>query len=105
MIQLHIITKNEEQANEITSILYEEKLVMNEFILKEVVGRVPNQSGTLTSINEVLIVGTTKALLFNKINTLLQNKYDGNMPVIYAVPIVYMDPIQTEELINGTAKV
>ena len=66
MIQLHIITKNEEQANEITSILYEEKLVMNEFILKEVVGRIPNQAGTLTNINEVLIVGTTKALLFNR---------------------------------------
>ena len=105
MIQLHIITKDIEQANEITSLLYEEKLVLNEYILREVVGRHPNDQGQLTSVDEVLIVATTKALLFNTINKVLKKKYTDDMPIIYAVPIVYMDEAQTEELKSRTAKV
>jgi uncharacterized protein involved in tolerance to divalent cations len=105
MVQIHIITEDIEQANEITSLLYEEKLVLNEYILREVVGRHPNDDGKLTNVNEVLIVATTKALLFNPINKLLREKYPHNMPIIYAVPIVYMDDVQTEELKDKTTKV
>lgn len=105
MIQLHIITKDINQANEITTLLFEEKLVLNEYILREVIGRHPNDNGKLTNINEVLIVATTKALLFNPINKLLRLNYQDNMPILYAVPIVYMDESQTEDIRNGTAKV
>ncbi|MFT5847946.1 MAG: hypothetical protein ACJARX_001684 [Psychroserpens sp.] len=105
MIQLHIITKNEDQANRITDLLHEHGLVTNEYILKEVVGRVPDQEGKLTSISEVLIVGTTKALLFSTINQLLKVHYPENTPIIYAVPIVYMDESQTQDVMEGTAKI
>jgi uncharacterized protein involved in tolerance to divalent cations len=105
MIQLNIITQNEDQANRITDLLHEHGLVTNEYILKEVIGRVPNQEGKLTSISEVLIVGTTKALLFSTINKLLKVHYPKETPIIYAVPIVYMDESQTQDVIEGTAKV
>ena len=105
MIQLNIITKNETQANKITTLLHEHQLVMNEYILKEVIGRLPNQAGKLTSVQEVLIVGTTKALLFSTITKLLRVYYPNDTPIIYAVPIVYMDESQTQDLIDGTAKV
>ncbi|MGB3607302.1 MAG: hypothetical protein WA775_00200 [Psychroserpens sp.] len=105
MIQLNIITRHEDQANAITNLLHAERLIMNEYILKEVVGRIPNQAGNLTSIAEVLIVGTTKALLFHPITELLRKHYPEDTPIIYAVPIVYMETSQTQELIDGTAKV
>ncbi len=105
MIQINIISKNIEQANEITTLLFEEKLVMNEYILKEVVGRLPNDKGSLSSVDEVLIVGTTKALLFKTIVELLELKYDKQLPIIYAVPIVYMEESQSESIRSGTAKV
>ncbi|WP_299227675.1 hypothetical protein [uncultured Psychroserpens sp.] len=105
MVQLHIISKNIDQANEITTMLHEKDLVMNEYILKEVIGRYPNEKGHLSNSHDVLIVATTKALLFNPINKLLREKYRSDMPIIYAVPIVYMDEQQTEDLKNGTAKV
>lgn len=105
MIQLHIISRDARQAKEITTLLFEEKLVLNEVIVNDVTGRHPNDSGQLTSIEEVLIIGTTKALLFNAIDELLQLKYPDNMPIIYAVPIIYMNMEQTEFLKNNTAKV
>ncbi|WP_431137057.1 hypothetical protein [Psychroserpens mesophilus] len=98
MVQLHIISKDMHQANEISALLRQEKLVLNDYILKDVVGRHSN-------VNEVLIVATTKALLFNPINKILRKKHKHNMPILYAVPIVYMDELQTEELKSGTTKV
>jgi len=50
-------------------------------------------------------VGTTKALLFSTINTLIRVHYPKDTPIMYAVPIVYMDEAQTQEVIEGTAKV
>jgi len=105
MVQINIITKHAKQANEITALLYSRKLIVNEYILKEVVGRLPNDQNELTNVDEVLIVGTTKALLFNTIVSTLKEKYPDNLPVVYAVPIVYMEESQTEALKANTAKV
>ena len=105
MIQLHIICQDRDQAKEITTLLYEEKLVTNELIINDVTGRHPNDNGELTSIKEVLIIGTTKALLFNTIDELLQLKYPDDMPVIYATPIVYMNADQSSHLRDNTSKV
>jgi len=105
MVQLHIICRDSEQAKEITTLLYEEKLVLNEIIVNDVTGRHPDDNGELTSIEEVLIIGTTKALLFKAIDELLQLKYPETMPIIYATPIVYMNAEQSEHLKNNTSKV
>lgn len=105
MVQINIITKNVKQANDITALLFEEKLIMNEYILKEVVGRLPNDQGKLTNVDEVLIVGVTKALLFNTIVETLKTHWKDKMPIVYAVPIVYMEESQTEAIKAGTAKV
>lgn len=105
MVQLHIICKDSEQAKEITTLLYEERLVLNEIIVNDVTGRHPNDDGELTSIEEVLIIGTTKALLFNAIDELLQLKYPDKMPIIYATPIVYMNIKQSDYLKSNTYKV
>lgn len=105
MVQINIITKNIKQANEITALLFKEKLIMNEYILKEVIGRLPDDKGELKNVDEVLIVGVTKALLFNTIVEILKHHYKGRIPVIYALPIVYMEDSQTEAIRAGTAKV
>ncbi|APY09052.1 hypothetical protein BWZ20_12400 [Winogradskyella sp. J14-2] len=105
MIQINIITKDREQAEEITTLLFEERLVVNEFIINDMTGRNPNERGNLTSEKEVLIVGTTKALLFNAIDQLLQLKYGEHMPIIYAIPIVYINSEQSDYLRQNTAKV
>jgi len=105
MVQINIITKNVKQANAITSLLNSEKLIVNEYILKQVVGRLPNDENKIKNVDEVLIVGTTKALLFNTIVNTLRANFKDQMPVVYAVPIVYMEESQTEALKANTAKV
>jgi uncharacterized protein involved in tolerance to divalent cations len=103
MILLHIISDDEEQAIEIANFLIEKDLILDTTLLEKVSMRkkINNQ---IESMNKTLIIGKTKAILFDAINELLKEKYKENMPVIYSLPIVFMDWEESKELANEVAK-
>lgn len=100
MILLHIISDQEEQANEIVDFLIEENLILEAVLLEKV--SVRKKEG---STNQTLIMGKTKALLFNTIDSLLREKYKEKIPVIYSLPIVNMDWEQSKSLKEDIRKV
>jgi len=59
----------------------------------------------LTKKKQILIIGQTKGLLFKIINEKLSVKYLDRMPILYSVPIIYMNEIQTDFIREHTAKV
>lgn len=105
MILLHVITSDEDQALQIVDFLIEEKLMLDAVILDKVLVRKKSDDGVFTTINQTLITGRTKALLFNYIDEKLRERYPNNMPVLYSLAIVNMDWEQSNLLISKTAKV
>lgn len=105
MVLLHIITNSRDQAIEIVDSLSEEKLMLHGVIIEKLSGRKKGQDGTYQDVEQILVMGQTKALLFNTIDEQLREKYRQDMPVLYSVPIVNMDWEQSRELINETLKV
>jgi uncharacterized protein involved in tolerance to divalent cations len=105
MVLLHIIVEEMDQALEIADFLVKEKLILNAVILEKVIARQAGEDGSFQSQNQILIMGKTKALLFNSVDEQLRAKYPQNMPVLYSLPIVNMDWEQSNELIQRTAKV
>jgi uncharacterized protein involved in tolerance to divalent cations len=103
MILLHIISDDEEQAIEIANFLIEKDIILDATLLEKVSIRkkINNQ---IESMNKTLIMGKTKAILFDVINELLKEKYKENMLVIYSLPIVFMDWEESKELANEVAK-
>jgi len=103
MILLHIISDDEEQAIEIANFLIDKDLILDATLLEKVSIRkkINNQ---IESMNKTLIMGKTKAILFDVINELLKEKYKENMLVIYSLPIVFMDWEESKELANEVAK-
>ena len=87
---LHIISDKEDQAMGIADLLLEKELMLEATIFEKVTERkkINNQ---IKSINKTLVIRKTKALLFNSIEELLKEEYKENMPVIYSLPIVFMD--------------
>ncbi|WP_343488107.1 hypothetical protein [Allomuricauda sp. d1] len=104
MILVHIICKTKTQALDIVDVLINEKLVLDAMISDKLLFK-QLKSGEMKSHERVLVMGTTKALLFNTINKIISGKYTDSPPLIYAMPIVYMDAEQTEELQQETIKV
>jgi uncharacterized protein involved in tolerance to divalent cations len=105
MILLHIITDDKDQAVEIADFLMKEKLMLSATILENISGRRRTLDDEIQSVKQTLVIGKTKALLFNTIDEHLRKKYKENMPIIYSLPIVNMDWEQANELIQGTTKV
>lgn len=98
MISLKITALDLASAEEITSFLLTEKLILKTIIqtgvqTRELIG------GEIVGKSAVQITSITRASLFDKINKLLKEKYEGLVFTIHSVPIVYMDwEIQTELL-------
>lgn len=104
MILAHIITNNKKQALQIVGLLLEKKLLLHAAISKKTVYRFNKKRNFLQSQKQTLIIGKTKALLFSTINRELKDHFKKNMPMLYAVPIVYMDEDLADILRTSTAK-
>lgn len=100
MILIHVLTDSMDKAIEISDFLTMERLILNAVIAKDVIIR-KNEKGKMVSKDRVLIMGKTKALLFNKIDKELRKRYE-KMPVLYSVPIAHMDWEQAEYLVKET---
>ena len=105
MVLLHIVSNNAEQANDIIEFLVSKKLVLNALVQENVILKKRGEQESIVSEKQILIMGKTKALLFNTIDKLLREKYGSKMPILYSIPIVSMDFEQANELINQTAAV
>lgn len=105
MILAHIIAKNKKQALQIIAILLEKKLLLHAAISKKTVCKNTESKMQFEKQKQTLIIGKTKGLLFNIINQELKNHFSENMPMLYAVPIIYMDEELATILRSSTAKV
>ena len=63
-----------------------------------------NDEGEIKTVSTYLLIGRTKASLFNTIENRLKDKYGNKMPVIYGLPIVNMDFKHLEKLKNVIAE-
>lgn len=105
MILAHIMVKTKRQAKEIVTLLLAQKLVYSASITTKKVYINNRQTDEVSSEKQTVIAGKTKALLFSTINEILRTNYAENMPILYAVPIIYMDEEQIQMLREKTAKV
>lgn len=105
MVLTHILTDSKEQALNCIDILLDKKLLLDATLSEKTTYFKNKTSRKLESKSNVLIIGRTKALLFQSIDQELKKNYPKNMPGLYAVPIVYMNEDQSDEIREKTAKI
>ena len=105
MVLVHIICKHRQQADETIAFLLEENLVLDAWVSEKAVFMNREDQYHGKKKRQILIMCKTKALLFNTIDSALSKKYPKNMPILYCVPIIYMNAKQAERLRNETLKV
>ncbi|MGB5437130.1 MAG: hypothetical protein WBM98_14640 [Maribacter sp.] len=105
MVLTHILTDTKEQALNCIDILLDKKLLLDASLSEKTTYFKNESSHKLESKSNILIIGRTKALLFQSIDQVLQKYYPNNMPSLYAVPIVYMNDDQSDAIREKTAKI
>lgn len=96
MILLHIIAKNEKQADEISNFLLKENFALDTFLTNGMVKT--REDDELQSEAAILVTARTRALLFNKIDKAIHDQFATDPPIVYSVPIVNMDWDHASEL-------
>ncbi len=104
MVLIHIICDSQKQAADIVDFLIDEKLMLNPLVSSKLLHK-QLKNGQKKSFKRTIVMGTTKALLFNKINHHIKEKFPNNTPLVYAMPIIYMDETQSEDLRLSTERV
>ncbi len=97
MILLHVIAKNEKQAEEISDFLLMKNFVLDTFIVRGIMKR-PGEANLTLSESSFLVIAKTRALLFKKIDQAIHKKYASDPPIVYSLPIVNMDWDHASEL-------
>ena len=105
MVLVHIICKHQQQCDEIISLLLDKKLVLDAWVSEKAVYMNREDQYAGRKKRQILIMCKTKALLFNSIDEELTKKYPRNMPTLYCVPIIYMNPGQADRLRAETVSV
>ena len=105
MILAHIIVKERDQTMDIIKLLTQKDLIFSAVISTKKVYEKNINTGDLEQMEHTLIIGKTKALLFSKINTVLKENFPNSMPILYAIPIIYMDGELTDMVRSRTALV
>lgn len=105
MILAHIIVRDKEQTMDIIKLLTAKDLLYSAGISTKKIYKKNKKTGVLEYLEQTLIIGKTKSLLFSVINKLLKEKYPEKMPMLYAIPIIHMDEEQLDILREHTAKV
>lgn len=101
---LQIVSKKKEMLEEIAHFLLEEQLIANAIISENVIYLEKNKD-TIETTERYALKSITKSLLFNTINEKLRKRYKEKTPLIYSEPIILIDPIQTEAIVERLIKV
>mgnify|MGYP000494914195 CR=1 FL=1 len=98
MVQICIIPENKSQTDEIVNFLLKGKYLLNTVIVDNCILAKIDSKNRTARLNKTVISGIIRSLQFSNLNNRLREMYRYNMPVLYAVPIVHMDPDQSEAI-------
>lgn len=90
MIFLRIVSKSELQIEEIAKVLLEEKLAIDVNI-KRHIERAELVNEAIVFSQVYLLTAKTRALLFDSIDSILNELYPTSKPEVYGLPIMEMD--------------
>jgi len=105
MISITIISDTFEQSDEIIRLLLDNRLVIDGTIKTNTRCYKLDTNKNVVVADSVVLLCTTKALLFSKIDEFLRERYKNNLPVIHSVPIVNMDWEQSKTLVEKTQSI
>ena len=105
MIVLHVVVNKEELATSVIHFLLEKQLVFTAEYSETVFFDMEPESRTIKKRIAYSIKGTTKALLFQRIQKSLEKEFKKKVKALYATPVVYMERKQANALKNTTLAV
>lgn len=105
MMILQAVSEDKVMLDAIGDDLLKANLLANVMISDELSFRNRDDNGEVIKTRQYVLKGISKSLLFSKINSRLRDAYGDKMPLLYSEPLIMMDPIQMEEILDKLQEV
>ena len=105
MMILQAVSEDKEMLDAIGDDLLKVNLLTNVMISDGLSFKYRNDDGEVIGTRKYVLKGISKSLLFSKINSRLQDTYGDKMPLLYSEPLIMMDSMQMEEILNKLQEV
>ncbi|GAA3597419.1 hypothetical protein Q4Q39_20195 [Flavivirga amylovorans] len=100
MVKICIIPKNKSQKDEIIEFLLRGKYLLTVLSMENCVLTKIGTKNRTVRLKKIVISGIIRHLQFNNLNDRLREMYRSNMPILYSIPIIQMDPQQSDAIAN-----
>ena len=105
MMILQILSKDEAQVQEIADYLLKEELIANAMLPEAIQVKTKSDDGTIANSKQYRLQGISKSLLFQEINNRLKQRFGDSMPLLYSEPIILIDPVHQDMILESITKV
>mgnify|MGYP000273770750 CR=1 FL=1 len=102
MVKVCIIPKSNKQSDEIVEFLLRGKHILTALVKENMMVTKLNEKDQTVKSKKTAITGIIRSLHFNNLNEKLKEIYKEEMPVLYSVPIIHMDPDQADAIMEYT---
>lgn len=105
MMILQAVSQDKVMLDAIGDDLLKVNLLANVMISDGLSFKYRNDDGEVIETRQYVLKGISKSLLFSKINSRLKDTYGDKMPLLYSEPLIMMDSMQMEEILNKLQEV
>lgn len=105
MMILQAVSQDKVMLDAIGDDLLKVNLLANVMISDGLSFKYRNDDGEVIGTRQYVLKGISKSLLFSKINSRLKDTYGDKMPLLYSEPLIMMDSMQMEEILNKLQEV
>ena len=98
MVKVFIIPEGKSQADEIIEFLLRGKYLITAMIIENYIEAKIDAKNQTSRSKKTVVSGIIRSLQFNNLNDRLREIYHSNMPILYSIPIIQMDPIQSDAI-------
>lgn len=98
MVKIFIVPNSKSQTDEIIEFLLRGKYLLTAMLIENCVLKQIETNSKTKKLNRTLISGVIRSLQFTNLNDRFREMFGANMPVLYSIPIVHMDPQQSEAI-------
>lgn len=100
MMTVQMVAQNKNLLVEIAEGLLTNRLIANAMISEVIIYKTISDNDQIITSSQYTLKGISKSLLFKNINNWLVQKYGEQTPLLYAEPIIMIDPDQTEQILS-----
>jgi len=104
MVLIYIVAKDKEEGKKISLELLENKYAHSINIFPEILS-LKQENGKITEYSQTLVTVKTKALLYPRVEQLVQKVQKINDPVIFSLPITQLHQDLFDRIQRNTMKV